>query len=146
MSSQSITDTLATWRDNFVRNTSSAFTTMTPERYIRLVVIVGTYALLRPYLIKLGAKLQEKQHERDAAEVLGDIHPNELRTGKKYAIPGLDEDDDEDEDDVQPGDWGKTARVRQRNFIRQALEKEEKRLQDEQEAESDKEIEDLLVD
>lgn len=139
---------LVTWRDNLVRNTTQAFTEMKPEGYIRLVVIVGAYALIRPYLMKLGAKMQERQHERDAMEELlpTDIHPNELRTGKKYAIPGVEESDDEEETEVKPGQWGKAARVRQRKFIRGKLEEEERRLQAEQEAESDKEIEDLLID
>jgi hypothetical protein len=141
-------ETLATWRDNFMRNTSEAFTNMKPEGYIRLVVIIGAYALLRPYIMKIGAKLQERQHERDALEELlpADIHPNELRTGKKFAIPGVEESDDEEDGEARPGQWGKTARVRQRKFIREKLEEEERRLQEEQEAEDDKDIADLLID
>ena len=141
-------ETLATWRDNFYRNTSEAFTTMKPEGYIRLVVIIGAYALLRPYIMKIGAKLQERQHERDAMEELlpAEIHPNELRTGKKFAIPGVEESDSEEEEAAKPGQWGKTARVRQRKFIRNKLEEEEKRLMAEQEDEDLKEILDLLED
>lgn len=150
MSTPSIPELLTTWKDNFVRNTSEAFVNMKPEGYIRLVIIVGTYALLRPYLMKLGARMQERQHEKDAAETQAaatgaTVHPNELRTGKKVAIPGVEDSDDEEETEPQPAQWGKKARIRQRKFIRQAIEKEEQRLRDEQEAESDKEIEDLLT-
>jgi len=141
-------ETLATWRDNFYRNSREAFTTMKPQGYIRLVVILGAYALLRPYIMKIGAKLQERQHERDALEELlpADIHPNELRTGKKFAIPGVEESDTEEDEEAKPGQWGKTARVRQRKFIRNKLEEEERRLLAEQEEEEDKDIAHLLED
>lgn len=139
-----IPELLSTWKDNFTRNTSEAFSRMQLKDYIRLVIIVGTYALLRPYLIKLGGKIQAQQHEKDAADT-AEIHPNELRG--KIEIPGVGDSDEEDDDDQadQPGNWGRNARVRQRKFIREALAKEEARLADEQEAESDKEIEQFLV-
>ncbi|KAF2639314.1 DUF1531-domain-containing protein [Massarina eburnea CBS 473.64] len=146
---ESIPDLLVSWKDNFIRNGKGAFTTMDTKSWIRMVMIVGTYCLLRPYLIKLGARMQEKQHEKDAADsgvTDADVHPNELRTGKKFAIPGVEEDSDEEVGEAGEANWGKKARVRQRKFIRKALEKEEQRLQDEQDAESDKDIADLLVD
>jgi hypothetical protein len=146
---EQIPDLLVTWKDNFVRNSKGAFTTMDARAWIRLVMIVGTYCLIRPYLVKLGAHLQKKQHEKDALDAGvtdADVHPNELRTGKKFAIPGVEEDSDEEEETQGNGvKWGRKARVRQRKFIRKALETEEQRLQDEAEAESDKEIEHLLV-
>lgn len=138
-----ITDTLSIWAGNFTRNTSTAFAELRLKDYIRLVVIIGAYCLLRPYIIALGGKLQTKVHERDSAEGV-EIHPNELRG--KFEIPGVDDSDGDDEDDeAQPGDWGRNARVRQRKFIRAALEKEEQRLRDEAEAESDKELEEFLI-
>ncbi|KAF2658459.1 DUF1531-domain-containing protein [Lophiostoma macrostomum CBS 122681] len=143
----SISETLSTWKNNFQRNTTNAFADMRPKDYIRLVIIVGTYCLIRPWLMKLGAHMQAKQHKKDSEETAAEIHPNELRGGKgKIEIPGLgDSDEEEDAEETQPGQWGRTARVRQRKFIRQTLEKEEKRLRDEQEDESDKEIEEFLV-
>lgn len=143
---QSISELLSTWRNNFTTNVSAGFSEMTLRNWIRIVMIVGTYCLIRPYLIKLGARQQRKAHERDAADIGAEIHPNELRGGKgKIEIPGVGDSDEEDEEETQPGDWGKNARVRQRKFIRQAVKKEEDRLRDEQEAESDKEIEEFLV-
>lgn len=132
-----------------MRNSTASVTNTKPQNWIRLVVIVGAYLLIRPYLMKFGERMQEKQHERDAAAAAGtgaDIHPNELRTGKKFAIPGVSESDDEEETEIRPGDWGKKARVRQRKFIRHTMEKEEQRLLDEQEEEDLKEILDLLQD
>jgi hypothetical protein len=142
----SISDTLATWADNFKHNATHAFAGMNPKDWIRIVMIVGTYCLIRPYLIKLGARAQQKQHEKDAAATLAEISPNELRGEGKIQIPGLGDSDEEEDTEVKPGDWGKKARVRQRKFIRDAIKKEEDRLRDEQEAESDKEIEQFLVD
>lgn len=94
--------------------------------------------------------MQAKAHEKDAAQTEAEgaeLSPNDLRGGKKakVEIPGVGDSSDEEEE-ARPGDWGKQARVRQRKFIRQALEREEARLADEQEAESDKEIEEFLVD
>ncbi|KAF2190817.1 DUF1531-domain-containing protein [Zopfia rhizophila CBS 207.26] len=141
------TSLLSTWANNFTRNTSAAFAQMRLQDYIRLIVIIGGYCLLRPYLMKLGAKMQTKAHEKDAVEGAGEaeIHPNELRG--KVEIPGVEDSDEEEEDEeAKPGDWGRNARVRQRKFIREALEREEQRLRDEQEAESDKDIEEFLVE
>ena len=137
---------LKQWADNFVHNTTSTYDKMAAKDYIRLVIIIGSYLLLRPHLLALGAKMQARAHEKDAVESTdAEIHPNELRGGKsKIAIPGVDESTDE-ETEAKPGDWGKKARVRQRKYIRTVLEKEEARLADEQAAESDKEIEQYLV-
>jgi Protein trafficking PGA2 len=134
---------LSTWAGNFQRNTSSAFAELRLQDYIRLVVIIGGYCLLRPWLMKLGAKMQTKSHEADSADT-GLMNPNELRG--KVEIPGVDEDSDEEEEgEGTAGNWGRNARVRQRKFIREALEREEQRLRDEAEAESDKEIEEFLI-
>lgn len=137
--------------DSRLSNFLASFSRLKPEGWIRLVWIVGAYLLLRPYLMKLGARAQERQHEKESAEAAptgAEVHPNELRGGKKkvgIAIPGA-ESDDEETTEAKPGQWGKKARVRQRKYIRSTLEKEEKRLQDEQDQEDLKEIADLLED
>jgi hypothetical protein len=144
----SLTDQLKVWGGNLTRNTSAAFAELRLKDYIRMVTIIGAYCLLRPYIIALGGKLQTKVHERDSAEGQEDgaeISANELRG--KFAIPGVDESDgdDDEEGEARAGDWGRKARVRQRRFIRAKLEAEEKRLQEEAEAESDKELEEFLI-
>ncbi|CAI6269762.1 unnamed protein product [Periconia digitata] len=146
---------LNTWKDNFFRNSKSAFTTMDTRAWIRLVMIVGTYCLIRPYLVKMAGRHQQRQHEKananNDAAAEGMIDP---RTGRrveaanvnakgKVAIPGVGDESDE-EVEVGGVSWGKSARVRQRKFIRTAVEREERRLEEE-DAESDKEIEELLV-
>ncbi|KAI0381800.1 DUF1531-domain-containing protein [Hypomontagnella monticulosa] len=131
-------------KDRFSTNVSESFTSMTPKQWIRLVIIVGAYALLRPYIIKMGAKHQEKQLEKKFAEEeerQAQISPNQLRG--QVDIP---EDSDEDEQaEATASDWGKKARKRQRNMIKKLLDAEEKRLQELQEDEEDKDIEQYLV-
>ncbi|KAF2143222.1 uncharacterized protein K452DRAFT_225158 [Aplosporella prunicola CBS 121167] len=151
---------LSTWGDNLSTQTSKAFNNLGPKDYIRLVVIIGGYLLLRQWLVKLGAHRQLKQLEHQDAEAkrqaraeeLADA--NDLRVGAKksrkpkIALPGVDSDDDdssEEESAVRPGEWGRAARLRQRKFVRDALEKHEQKLQAEAEAESDKDIEEFLI-
>ena len=118
-------------------------------------MIVGAYCLLRPYLIKLGGRFQAKDHERE-------IDPEEVervrRAGGKDGRGGNLEEvqiqsDTESEDEGEGKgngkgtgmDWGKTARRRQRRVLRGLLEAEQKRRQAEEEAGSDKEIEEFLT-
>ncbi|KAI0011170.1 DUF1531-domain-containing protein [Xylariaceae sp. FL0662B] len=131
-------------KDRFSNNLSESFTQMTPKQWIRLVIIVGAYCLLRPYIIKLGAKHQEKQLEKQFAEAdkKAEISPNQLRG--QIGIPE-DSDDEDEQPETTAADWGKKARKRQRNMIKKLLDAEEKRLQELQEDEEDKDIEQYLV-
>ncbi|KAH9901871.1 DUF1531-domain-containing protein [Xylariomycetidae sp. FL2044] len=139
-------------KDRFATNFGQSLTSMTPKQWLRLVIVVGAYLLLRPYLIKMGAKFQEKQFEKQAEETdknKADISPNQLRG--QVDIP---EDSDDDEEgagadgqaaQTTASDWGKKARKRQRNMIKKMLDVEEKRLQQLQEDEEDKDIERYLT-
>jgi hypothetical protein len=143
MDTQTIADTLSGWGSNFKHNFTGAFKDLDAKGYIRLVIIVGTYCLIRPYIIKLGGRVQRQHHEKESAES-AEISPNDLRGG--IEIPGVEEEDEEvDEVDERPGNWGRKARVRQRRFVRDQLKKHEDRLRDEQEDEEDKEIEEFLT-
>ncbi|XXH00165.1 hypothetical protein Hte_006507 [Hypoxylon texense] len=143
----SVTQLFTLVKDRFSNNISESFTTMTPQQWIRLVIIVGAYALVRPYIIKHGARFQERQldkhyeKERLEKEKQAEISPNQLRG--QVDIP---EDSDEDEQaETTATDWGKKARKRQRNMIKKILDEEEKKLQQLQEDEEDKDIEQYLV-
>lgn len=142
--------------ERFTRNLRGSFDGMAPEKWIRLVIIVGTYMLLRPYLLKLGGKQQMKQHEKEAAEAEAEaeakakMSPNELR-GHKVQLPEeSDESDAEGEAEAKgqssSTEWGKKARRRQRTMIKKILEAEEKRLQELQEDDEDKDIQEFLTD
>ncbi|GAP84092.1 putative trafficking PGA2 [Rosellinia necatrix] len=123
-------------------NVNAGFNEMSAKQWIRLIAIVGAYALLRPYVIKMGAKYQEKQFEKDQQEV-AEISPNQLRG--ELGIPEESDDDDE-QGETTAADWGKKARKRQRNMIKQLLDAEEKRLQETLDEQEDKDIEEFLVD
>jgi hypothetical protein len=113
------------------------------HRMIRLVIIIGGYLLIRPYLIKLTGKAQMEQHEREDREAKkrAEISPNELRGMRVTAdIP-----DAEEVDTSTSTDWGNKARKRQRQALRKMLEAEEKRLEELQEDEDDKDIEEFLI-
>jgi len=151
---------LTEWWARFTTNTSKSLADMTPQHWIRLVIIVGTYLLLRPYLLKLGAYVQRKQLEKEDKQAreererrgAGGLDANDLRGGERRPridIPGVDTDD-EDESGVvesvkQGGEWGRKARVRQRKIVRHAVEEQERRLRQKAE-ESDEDIRDLLED
>ncbi|RYP64361.1 hypothetical protein DL771_008806 [Monosporascus sp. 5C6A] len=126
-------------------NLSGSIKQMTPKQWIRLVIIVGAYCLLRPYVLKMASKHQQREMEREEQRAQAEITPNQLR-GQTVDIP---EDSDDDYEDGQTqttaADWGKKARKRQRNMIKKLLDAEEKRLQQLQEDEEDKDIEEYLV-
>ena len=152
---EDIIDLFAEWVSNFKHNTTHMFADVKLKQWIRIIVIICTYLLVRPHLIKFGARQQEKQHEKDAAEAAAngvELTPNDLRGGgggkKKVRIelPGVDSDEEAEKRAAKPAEWGRKATVRQRKAIRKVLEKEEERRRSEQEAESDKEIEKFLVD
>ncbi|KAG4222284.1 hypothetical protein PC116_g29241, partial [Phytophthora cactorum] len=91
------------------------------------------------------AKHQEKQLEKQFAEEearQAQISPNQLRG--EIGIPE-DSDEEEEQAETTAADWGKKARKRQRNMIKKLLDAEEKRLQELQEDEEDKDIEQYLV-
>ncbi|KAL2144125.1 hypothetical protein VTI28DRAFT_9579 [Corynascus sepedonium] len=142
-----IADLASTIGNRFVTNLKGSFVNMTPEQMIRLVVIVGAYLLLRPYLVKLGAKAQLKAHEeeeaRAEAEAKAKMSANQLRG--RVEVPDDTDDEDEATGQASGPDWGKKARRRQREMIKKLLAAEEQRLRESQEEKEDKDIEEFLV-
>jgi len=155
-----IVNQLLTWYNNFTRNIIHMWDGMTLLKYIRLIAIVGAYALLRPYLMKWGEKLQAKQHEKelDPYEMAtadtkdkgkGMVSPNDLRgvglTGAGGKVVELDSESEEETtgSDVK---WGKKARKRQRTVVKKILANEEEVRRQLQEDDEDKDIQEYLVD
>lgn len=95
--------------------------------------------------MKLGGRFQASDHERelDDTEVLSPaaISPNSLRG--QVDVPD-DTDSEKEAGDVTNTNWGRNARKRQRKMIKSIVEAEEKRRAEEEEADSDKEIEQFL--
>ncbi|MCJ1322474.1 hypothetical protein MMC15_007823 [Xylographa vitiligo] len=125
----------------------STFKRLATPDYIRLIVIVGAYALLRPYLVQLGGRFQAKDHERE-------LDPNEISSiaatdskSLKGKVHVPENTDSESEEESKKGtDWGKKARRRQRRMVRDLLAADEKRMKEDEEALSDKEIEEFLLE
>ncbi|KAM0435226.1 hypothetical protein ACHAPT_003316 [Fusarium lateritium] len=124
---------------NASNNLSKTFNDMTMQSWIRLVVIVGGYMLLRPYMMKFVTKgaVRKMEEEDEREKRKAQISPNELR-GLVEEEPEIDE-----EGDGTGADWGQKARVRQRTMLKELLEAEEQRRLEEEE---DKDIADLLED
>ena len=141
-------------------NLNESFSALDAKQWLRLVIIVCGYMLLRQYLVKFGMKQQEKALEKQSAEdEKAAMSPNYLRG--QAGIP--DDSDDEDEAAALAGkmitgkkpkepesaaataaDWGKKARRRQRNVMKKMLDAEEERLRSLQEEEEDKDIAEFL--
>ncbi|KAK4191678.1 protein trafficking Pga2 [Podospora australis] len=133
--------------ERFSTNIQATFTNMSPQQWIRLIIIAGAYLLLRPYIIKLGGKAQMAAHEREGAEeeeAKAKISPNQLR-GKVNLPEDSDDEDDAEGGESSSADWGKKARRRQRDMIKKLLEAEERRLAESKEEEEDKDIEEFLI-
>ncbi|KAL9945639.1 hypothetical protein D7B24_009113 [Verticillium nonalfalfae] len=127
-------------------NLRSTFTELTYEKFIRIVIVVGAYALLRPYLLKITGRSQMAQHtEANEEAAKAEISPNSLRG--QVDIP--EDSDDEGVEGVESAatgaDWGKKARRRQREVLKMMMDAEEERLAQEQEDEEDKDIEEFLI-
>jgi hypothetical protein len=142
-----IVDQIQTFARNFLKNVIDTFGSLTIEKYIRLVVIVGAYMLLRPYVMKLGAKVQGREHEKE-------VDTEELEKAPALTANGIrgqveipdDSDDEEGEGEATGADWGKKARRRQRQLVKKLLEAEEQRRRELQEDDEDKDIQEFLVD
>lgn len=94
---------------------------ITNSDWLRLVIIIGGYILLRPILVRYGAKLQEKHLEKEDAKVSKEGVNKEKALDKKA------------QKDLQ---WGASARIRQRKAA-------ERQIQNGEESDSD-DLQELL--
>jgi hypothetical protein len=140
-----IFEALMAWLGQLQQNVIDTFSQLTVEKYIRLVVIVGAYALLRSYILKLAGKQQTKEHEKE-------VDPREVASAAGAGIPRplrdqvqVPDDSDEEDGQVTGTDWGKKARKRQRQMVRKILEADEKLRKEKEGDEEDKDIEEFLV-
>lgn len=89
-----ILDNVGVWKDRLVNNSIQSYQEMTAQRWIRIIMIVGAYLLIRPYLLKGAEKQQKKQMQKEAEELgLGaDTEPNanSFRGGRKGAKKGAE--------------------------------------------------------
>jgi hypothetical protein len=80
---------LAEWKDRLVNNSVRSWEEMTAQRWLRIVVIIGAYMLVRPYLLSHAERSRKRRAEQEAAELGLDsgaeISPNDIRGGKTSA-------------------------------------------------------------
>lgn len=127
--------------DRTINNLRLTFEDLSLHKLIRIVIIIGAYVLLRPYLLKLSGRAQMDQHEAPSDAPRAQISPNSLRG--QVDIP--EDSGDEEEVEASGADWGKKARKRQREVLKRLLDAEEERLAKEQEDEEDKDIDEFMV-
>src|ERR1700761_2839727 len=88
---------LRTWYGNFTRNTSQAFTRLTPKDAIRIIIVACAYMLIiRPFLVRLGMRVQAKQHEQANKEADENAQLNGNHLKGEFAIPGVDSDSEDE--------------------------------------------------
>ncbi|CCU74765.1 hypothetical protein BGHDH14_bgh02598 [Blumeria hordei DH14] len=135
--------------ENLVHNVWGMCERICLRDFIRIIIIVGGYLLLRPYLLKFAAKIQAKQYANDADTDVSTssdkLSHNQLRGTGAVDLPHSDSEDNQNDRIASGADWGTKARKRQKRAIKRIMEeKEEKWLEAEGDID-DKEIMDLLV-
>ncbi|KAI5844772.1 hypothetical protein BZA05DRAFT_157527 [Tricharina praecox] len=92
---------------------------------LRTITFLGAYLLLRPYMLKLSAKFQALDHDREVGD---DADGDSMAaTGKTALRP-----DEMDSDGEETG-WGAKARRRAREEMKRLEEEEGKAEEDEDE-------------
>ncbi|KAF1360107.1 hypothetical protein EJ07DRAFT_118099 [Lizonia empirigonia] len=83
---------LVEWKDRLINNSVKSWEQMTAQRWIRIIVIVGAYMLVRPYLLAHAERSRKRRAEKEAADLGLDtgteLSANDFRGGKKNAKKG----------------------------------------------------------
>lgn len=133
-------------------NTQESFASMTGQQWIRLMVIVCGYLLIRPYLLKAAEKHSikqlEKQHKQDRAK----ISANEIR-GVQEQLDALEEESAAEEVQIEEApavkpkskdaERGDMAKARQRLVMKKLLEAGERKRGGD--SSDDEDVSDLLT-
>jgi hypothetical protein len=64
-----IIENVAEWKNRFVNNSVASYHEMTAHRWIRIVLIVCAYLLVRPWFVNAAAKKQREQLDKEAEEL-----------------------------------------------------------------------------
>ena len=114
-------DSVAQWFQKLPRNSQESVQRLTTYGWLRIIIIVAAYLLIRPYLMKLAARSQTTQHEEAASN--STVTPNMLRGHNE-------EESDTAEATTSSWSWGKTTRRRQTQAIDHIVEDEIKKADD----------------
>ncbi|CAN6659584.1 processing of GAS1 and ALP protein 2 [Trichomonascus vanleenenianus] len=103
--------------------------------YLRIVMIICTYLIIRPYLVKVGENIQRKQYEKEGAKKSEEGEEEE---------PDFDKIAAESSTDSKEWSWGSGAKDRaakQRKLAAEEIRRKEKIAQS---LEEDDDVSDLL--
>ena len=137
------------YAENFYTNVTTTLDGMDSQKWIRLVAVIGAYFLIRPWIVKFGEYVQEKEHDKEIVtkedlEIMAGgkakLTPNDIRG--PTTLP--DDSGSEDEGDATGPSWGKKARRRQRHVLKRILEQEEALRREQQADDEDKDIQEFL--
>lgn len=121
-----VIDYIAHFASNFWKNLGGAFDDMSGTRWLRMIAVVGAYVLFRPYLVKLGEKIQTRQYQKatdekkrkdeEEAKARGGavISPNALRGHVEEIKDGEEGKEEGKSADIEGEEGGKKVRRRQK--------------------------------
>ncbi|KAK9236048.1 hypothetical protein V1525DRAFT_408135 [Lipomyces kononenkoae] len=107
----------------------------TLKDFFPIFIVITGYMLFRPYLMKLGGELQKREHRKASEQAKAEA------AAKAMAPP---KPDDQFIEESTQSVWGRNARRRQKESIKEIEKAYRRKAEMEVEYESDKEIEDLL--
>lgn len=152
-----------------VRNLRHMLDDLTLTNYIRIAAVVCTYLLVRPYLLRFGAQMQQREHEKAMkGREKGGAEDAGKQTGKEEATAtttttatstgaNIGKNTRKDDAKLRKGEQSDGTRQRkqtssqhqqqqqQQQDVRQILDVQEKQLLDDDQA-GRKAMEELLVD
>ncbi|KAL8714370.1 MAG: hypothetical protein Q9220_001703 [cf. Caloplaca sp. 1 TL-2023] len=117
------------WFQKIPRNTQESVQRLTLYGWLRLILIVAAYILIRPYLMKLAERSQTAAHDK-AARSHSAVTPNMLRGHSKDT-----EKEQGEEASTSSWSWGPKARKRQKKASDGVVESEMAEALDEDEEE-----------
>lgn len=150
-----VVDWIVYYASNFYRNVTHILDDLDATRVLRMVAIIGAYLLLRPYLLKFGAKSQAAEHEKEIELQKQERKKNKAKISANTLRGQVEIADSEDEEEgegeaestsTEP-QWGKKARKRSRKALKQILEDQERLLEEDDNEDINEFLQsDVLVD
>ncbi|KAL8809038.1 MAG: hypothetical protein Q9200_003782 [Gallowayella weberi] len=119
---------IAEWFAKLPRNTQESVQRLNFYGWVRLILVVAIYLLIRPWLMKLAERSQTASLEKAAKTSA--VTPNVLRGHGQGAT-----EEDSEESTSSSWSWGSKTRKRQKQAVDQGVEKEMWKAEEEDEDE-----------
>lgn len=141
----------------FLRNSKASFTEVSRDRWVKVIITVVVYILIRPYIERFFKYMHDrdrakaKQKEKEKADAWDEknrrarVSANELRAagasasaadgaGEGKVLGEIDsEEDDEAEDEAKASgvpEWGRLARKRQKQYFKSVQKNQQPRAEE----------------